>query len=71
MSQVSIELPSEIADELNRRAAAQGKTPGELLSEVLGLTDNGPFEFVGAFASDEHQARDVDAHLDKLGFGES
>lgn len=71
MSQVSIEVPSAIADELTRRAAAEGKTPAELLSEVLGLSDSGPFEFVGAFASDDFQARNVDEALLKLGFGES
>jgi len=69
MSDVSIDVPKAVAEELQRRAKAEGKTAAELLSDVLNLPTQDPFEFVATFESDEISAANLDAHLTDLGFG--
>lgn len=71
MSDVSINLPKAVAEELRRRAEAEGKTAAQLLSDVLSLSSQDPFEFVGGFASEDIEAARVDEHLAELGFGTS
>lgn len=70
MSDVSVQVPQAIADELERRAQLEGKSLANVLREVLALPDQDPLEFVGSFESDEVDASDADEALAKLGFGE-
>lgn len=70
MSDVSVQVPQSIADELERRAQLEGKSLADVLREALALPDQDPFEFVGSFESEEVNASDVDERLAKLGFGE-
>lgn len=70
MSDVSIEVPQEVAEELERRARSQGKSREVVLREALGIPAQNPFEFVAVFSSDEVSARDIDDLLDEHGFGQ-
>ncbi len=72
MAPLIVDLDDEAADRLRRRAEREGISITELARRLLAdATAQDPFEFVGAFDSAVHGARDPDGFLTEHSFGTS
>jgi len=71
VTEMTVELPDDLAQRLEQRAQAQGRSLSEVIAEALGAAlDENPFEFVAAFGSDEVRGASADEFLLRERFGE-
>jgi len=71
MTEMTVELPDDLAERIQMRAQAEGRSLSEVIAEALGtVLDENPFEFVAAFGSTEVTGASADAYLRRENFGE-
>lgn len=70
MSSAVVEIPSEVADQLARRALESGVSTSELATEAItSFLAQDPFEFIGSVSSETLRGRNADQLLTDSDFG--
>jgi len=70
VAEVTVELPDEVAEQLSRRATAQGRSANDLIAEAVRTAlAQDPLGFIASFESSEVTGADASDFLERERFG--